>query len=74
MEDEIEFKKEMSLTFGEIGKAAGDDVELTGEHPNVWANCRFVHGTKRRVDEIHRSDERIEWCDTTIGKRKTVLE
>ena len=37
MEDE-EFKKEMSLTFGEIGKRR-DDVELTGEHPNVWANA-----------------------------------
>merc|ERR1711943_150717 len=38
MEDEIEFKKEMSLTFGEIGKAAGDDVELTGENRMVRHN------------------------------------
>ena len=49
MEDEIEFKKEMSLTFGEIGKAAGDDVELTGEHPNVWANAGSFMGRKEEL-------------------------
>ena len=46
MEDEHQFKKEMSLTFGEIGKAAGDNVELTGEHPNVWANAGSFMGRK----------------------------
>tara|TARA_Y100000746_G_scaffold165042_1_gene142430 strand:+ start:277 stop:1821 length:1545 start_codon:yes stop_codon:yes gene_type:complete len=49
MEDEQQFKREMSLTFGEIGKAAGDDVELTGEHPNVWANAGSFMGRKEEL-------------------------
>ena len=39
----------MSLTFGEIGKADGDDVELTGEHPNVWANAGSFMGPKEEL-------------------------
>ena len=47
MEDEIEFK-EMSLTFGEIGKAAG----MTSSSPvsiQTSGQRRFVHGTKEEL-------------------------
>jgi hypothetical protein len=60
MTPETDFKKEMSLTFGDIGKAAGDSIVLTGEHPNVWANAGSFMGRKNDlINYIQETENRM---------------
>ena len=68
--DEIAWKEKMSDTLGKIG-AAGPPAQLTGEHPNVWANAgsfmarkndmlKYIEETEQRMAR-HPGAEPSEW-------------
>ena len=68
--DEIAWKEKMSDTLGKIG-AAGPPAQLTGAHPNVWANAgsfmarkndmlKYIEETEQRMAR-HPGSEPDEW-------------
>jgi len=60
--DEIAWKEKMSDTLGKIG-AAGPPAQLTGAHPNVWANAgSFMARKNDMLKYIEETEQR--WRDT----------